>query len=88
MFKTATVTKQGQISIPSSFRKKFSLNRNKKVQISLDDNKLIIEPLADLLDHTGALTAQQRVGKSMKEIEDLEKRAIEEGFSGKFTSHK
>ena len=85
MFKTATITKQGQISIPSSFRKKFGLNKRKKVHVSFQDDKMIIEPAVDLLDQFGVLASKRLIGKSIEEIRSIEKRAMERGFASKFT---
>ena len=88
MFKTATITKQGQISIPSGFRKKFGLNKSKKVHVSFKDDKMIIEPAVDLLDQFGVLSAKRLTGKSIEEIMSIEKRAMERGFARKFKVRK
>lgn len=50
-----SITSQGQISIPARFRKELGLNTGKKALVSMEDKKLIIEPVKDFLDLRGSL---------------------------------
>lgn len=52
---TVSITSQGQISIPARFRKELGLNKGKKALVSLEDKKLIIEPVKDFLELRGSL---------------------------------
>lgn len=88
MFKIVTITKQGQISIPASFWKKLGLREGNKVYMRVQDEKMIIEPVADLLEQAGTLASKRLTGKSIEEIISIEKRAIKDGFAGTFRSKK
>lgn len=55
MIYTVTVTSQGQISIPAKFRQELGLDKNKKVLVSMEDKKIVIEPIKDLLELKGSL---------------------------------
>ncbi len=50
----ATITSQGQISIPVKLRRKFGLDQ-KSVLVSEEDGKIIIEPIKDFLELGGSL---------------------------------
>lgn len=47
------VTRKGQITIPASFRKKNAIREGSFVEIIDEGQKLIIEPIPDLLDQVG-----------------------------------
>lgn len=52
---TVSITSQGQISIPVKFRRELGLNTGKKALVSLEDKKLVIEPVKDFLELRGSL---------------------------------
>ncbi|PIU33078.1 hypothetical protein COY29_00185 [Candidatus Woesebacteria bacterium CG_4_10_14_0_2_um_filter_39_14] len=57
-----SITSQGQISIPSRLRRLYGLNKFKKVLIySAGENRLIIEPVKDLLLLKGALKSARKI---------------------------
>jgi len=56
----STVTRQGQISIPAKLRRKMDIDR-KKVMISEANGKIVIEPVADLLDLAGSFKTNKKV---------------------------
>ena len=61
----STVTRQGQISIPIKLRRKLDIDK-KKVMIREDKGKIIIEPVADLMDLAGIFKTQKKI--SFKKI--------------------
>ena len=82
---TVSITSQGQISIPAKLRRKYGLDKKGKALISEEEDKLIIEPVPDLLSLRGSLNHKAIKGKSIDEIIALENKAIEEGmFAEKF----
>lgn len=83
----ATVTRQGQISIPAKLRRKLDIDK-KQVFISEKDGSIIIEPSTDLLDLAGSLHHKAIKGKTLDEILELEEKAIEEGFLERFKRKK
>lgn len=52
---TVTITSQGQISIPAKFRHELGLEKTKKALVSLEDKKIIIQPVKDFLELKGSL---------------------------------
>lgn len=75
----STVTRQGQISIPAKLRRELDIDK-KKVWVSEEQGRIIIEPVVDLLDLAGSLKHKNIKGKSIDEIIALEKKTIEEGY--------
>jgi AbrB family looped-hinge helix DNA binding protein len=56
----STVTKQGQISIPIKLRRKLNIDK-KKVMISENQGKIVIEPVEDLLDLVGYFKTDKKI---------------------------
>ncbi len=61
MIYTVSITSQGQISIPAKFRRKYGLEKNGKIILSEEENKLIMEPAEDLLELRGSLKTTKRI---------------------------
>lgn len=61
MIYSATITSQGQISIPASIRRKFILDKVKKVTIEADNEKIIIKPESDILKLRGIFKAKKKI---------------------------
>lgn len=59
MMYTATVTRQGQITIPSKVRHKLGIDR-RRVIISEENGKILIEPVKDLLELRGSLKTNKK----------------------------
>ncbi len=55
MVYTVSITSQGQISIPAKLRRELGLGSGKRALVSVEGERLIIEPVADLLDLKGSL---------------------------------
>ncbi len=55
MVYTVSITSQGQISIPAQLRKQLGLQTGKKALVSAQGDKIIIEPVKDLLELRGSL---------------------------------
>jgi bifunctional DNA-binding transcriptional regulator/antitoxin component of YhaV-PrlF toxin-antitoxin module len=63
---TVSITSQGQISLPIQIRRK--LFKTNKALVSLEKNKVIIEPIQDLMELKGSL--QTKIKASPKQIRD------------------
>lgn len=50
-----SITSQGQISIPAKLRRELGLNTKKKALVSVEDKRLIVEPVKDFLELRGSL---------------------------------
>lgn len=55
MIYTVSITSQGQISIPSSLRKKLGLDKSRRALVTEKEGKIVIEPVKDLLELKGSL---------------------------------
>ncbi|OGE64926.1 hypothetical protein A3I48_00750 [Candidatus Daviesbacteria bacterium RIFCSPLOWO2_02_FULL_36_7] len=56
-----TITSQGQISLPAKIRKKLGFSRTNKALVSIEDGKVLIEPVKDLLELRGSLKTSIKV---------------------------
>jgi len=61
MVYTVSITSQGQISIPVKFRRELGLEKGKKASVSLDANRIIVEPIPDLLELRGAFRTNKKI---------------------------
>lgn len=52
---TATITNQGQLTIPKAIRKFFSISGAVKARIRVEDKRIVVEPKADFWSLSGAL---------------------------------
>ncbi len=52
---TVSITSQGQISIPAKIRRELGLHNGKKALVSMENKKLIVEPVKDFLELRGSL---------------------------------
>lgn len=57
----ATVTSQGQITIPSKARKQLNIEKKKKVLLQIEGNRLIIEPEPDILELRGIFKTKKKI---------------------------
>lgn len=63
----ATVTRQGQISIPAKLRRKLDIDR-KRIMIKEEQGKIVIEPIFDLIDLAGTFKTKKKI--SSKKIRE------------------
>lgn len=57
----ATITSQGQMSIPMAIRKKMGWERNKKIGVELRDDKVVLSSIPDVLDLHGVFKTKKRI---------------------------
>ena len=57
------VTRKGQVTIPSKYRKKFNIREGSKLLVSQDDDLIIMRPVPDIEDlagiHSGKITLEE-----------------------------
>ena len=78
-----SITSQGQISIPARIRKALGLERFRKAFIALEDSKIIIEPVSDVLSLKGTLSYKAKklpISQIIKE----EKKALSGAIAQKY----
>lgn len=75
---TVSITSQGQISIPAKLRKELKLHTRDKALVKREGQKIIIEPIPDILSLAGSLHHKAIKEKSIQEIINLEDKAVEE----------
>jgi bifunctional DNA-binding transcriptional regulator/antitoxin component of YhaV-PrlF toxin-antitoxin module len=76
---TATITSQGQMTVPVAIRRALNLDTKKKqtVNIRLQANTMLVEPVVDFLELAGSLQEYAMQGKTPEEILDIEKKVVE-----------
>ncbi len=80
----ATITSQGQISIPIDIRRELGLDKNREVVVHKEKGKIIIEPVRDFLQLEGVFKHKAIKGKSIDEIMKLEKEAVAEAVADRY----
>lgn len=78
MYSIINITSQGQISIPAKARTLLGLSAPGKVMYTVVDNKLVIEPVKDLLSLGGVFKDKAMKGKSIDEIIAIENKALQD----------
>jgi AbrB family looped-hinge helix DNA binding protein len=72
---TVSVTSQGQISLPAKIRKQLGISRSGKAIVSVQDGKVIVEPVKDFLEMAGSLKTMKKP-LSSQEIHDFTAQSV------------
>lgn len=83
MQKTVSITSQGQITIPAAMRRALNLEKHNKASVHLEENKIIVKPVTDILELGGIIEDKAIKGKKIDEVIKMEEEAI-----GDFTAEK
>lgn len=81
---TATVTSQGQITIPVEIRRKLKLDKNRKIVLKLEENTIFMEAEPDIMQLSGALSDRAIKNKSIDEIIRIEEDAVGEAVAEQY----
>ncbi|OGM26377.1 hypothetical protein A3D00_04435 [Candidatus Woesebacteria bacterium RIFCSPHIGHO2_02_FULL_38_9] len=68
MVYTVSITSQGQMSIPADIRRTLGLSVFKKALVSIQDGKMVVEPVKDFLSLGGSLKTEKKA--SSKQIRE------------------
>lgn len=77
---TVSITSQGQISIPATFRNKLGLKEYNKALVTEENGKLIIEPVKDFLEQGGSLKTNKKPLSNIK-LHDLFAESLADGYA-------
>jgi AbrB family looped-hinge helix DNA binding protein len=77
---TATITSQGQITIPAKIRKWIGLKKRQRVILTLKNNYVVLQPEPDIMELSGSLNNYAIKNKSIDEIIKIEEKAIEDAI--------
>lgn len=80
MVYTVSITSQGQISIPAKLRMELGLNNGNKALVSVENKRLIIEPVKDFLELAGSLKTNKKP-LSNQELDDIVGKAMAEEYA-------
>ena len=81
MLQIVSITSQGQITVPARFRRRLNLDRYRKASVELTNNKLVIEPIPNLMSLAGILKSKakrKKIGQTIKAEKKAVIRAISE----------
>ncbi len=73
---TATITSQGQITIPAKIRKGMGFKKRQRVIFTLKNNYVVLEPEPDIMQLSGSLNNYAIKNKSIDEVIKIEEEAI------------
>lgn len=79
---TVSITSQGQISIPSKIRQELGLSKRKKALVSIENGKMVVEPVRDFLELAGSLKTDKKP-LSNQELDDFVGTAIAQEYAEK-----
>lgn len=82
MSQIISITSQGQMSIPIKLRRALGLHNYKKALVRKEKNRIIIEPLENILSLGGSLQRKALKKKNIQKIRRLEKEAAQKGYAG------
>jgi len=77
----STLTQKGQVAIPKAIRDYFNLKASDKLYFSIDDNKIVAEPVQGIEEMRGIVKSHKFLAK--KEYKKIVKDAILEKFERK-----
>lgn len=75
MTQIVSITSQGQITIPASIRRLLGLDKYPKATVRAEKNKIIVEPINEILNMGGLLAKKALKGKTIDQIIKLEEEA-------------
>lgn len=81
---SATVTSQGQITIPVEIRRKLKLDKNRRIVLKLENNTIFMESEPDIMLLSGSLSDRAIKNKSIDEIIRIEKDAVGEAVAEQY----
>lgn len=81
MIYTATVTSQGQITIPAKIRRGLGLEKLQKVVLTLKKNYVVLEPEPNIMKLSGSLHQYALKHKSIEETIEIEEAAAAEAVA-------
>ncbi|PIU36469.1 AbrB/MazE/SpoVT family DNA-binding domain-containing protein [Candidatus Roizmanbacteria bacterium CG_4_8_14_3_um_filter_34_9] len=84
MIYTATVTSQGQITIPIEIRRKLKLDKNRKIVIKFENNAIFMEAEPDIFALEGIFKDRALKNKSIDEIIKIEKDAVADAVAERY----
>lgn len=73
-----TLTRQGQITIPAKFRRALGFEKQKKLFLIMEKDRLVIEPPSDIFALEGIFADKAIKGKPIQEIIRMEHEAAAE----------
>ncbi len=79
---TVSITSQGQISIPAKIRQELGLSKRKKALVSIENGKVIIEPVREFLELAGSLKTDKKP-LSNQELHDFVGSTIAQEYAKK-----
>ena len=88
MQQIVSITSQGQITIPASIRRLLGLDKYPKATVRLENKKIIIEPIPDILTMGGLLKKKAIKGRTINEIIKLEEKTASKAISEKYLKDK
>ena len=75
---TVSITSQGQISIPAKIQRELGLSKKKKALVSVQNGKMVVEPIKDFLGLKGSLKSSKLSLTSQQIHEAFAKHTAEE----------
>lgn len=75
-----SITSQGQISIPVKIRRQLGLSKTSKAIVSVENDKVMIEPVRDFLAMRGSLKTNKKP-LSNKELHDFLAASVAEEYA-------
>ena len=79
---TVSITSQGQISIPAKIRRELGLNKKQKAIVSVENGKMLLEPVKDILELAGSIKTNKKPLSPQKMRELFETYLAEDAVKG------
>jgi len=77
---TVSITSQGQISIPAKLRRKLGFSKAGKAIVSIENGKVLLEPVIDFLELEGSLKTKKKP-LSNQDLHDLFAKSVAKDYA-------
>ena len=77
-----SITSQGQISIPAKMRRELGLDKNRQAIVSIEEGKILVEPVRDFLEMAGSLKTNKKP-LTNKQLNEVVAQAVAEEYAKK-----
>lgn len=84
---TVSITSQGQITIPVAIQRQLGLSKKQKAIVSVEDGKMVVNPVKDLLELGGSLKTNKKP-LTNDELHEFVAQAVVEEYAKKLARSK
>lgn len=82
MIYNVSITSQGQMSVPAKIRRELGLDKETKAVVSVENGKMVVEPVKDFLELIGSLKTDKK-SLTNEELDEVVAQAVADDYAEK-----